>query len=309
MNIEVTNMKEERLDLFLTKKIPELSRSRIQSLIKSGDIKLNDTTTKPKASVVSGDVITVLIPEAAPEETLPENIPVDVLFEDEHIIIINKAPGMVVHPAAGNATGTLVNALLHHCEGKLADQAGEDRPGIVHRLDKDTSGCMVVAKSNTAYQHLVEQFANRTTEKEYLTVTQGKPHKDSDTIKTNIGRHPVNRMKMAVVAEDSGKVAITDYQILHYDEASDSSLVHCIIHTGRTHQIRVHMHHISCPIIGDVIYSKTNRQKPQPGRLMLHARRLCITHPITESRLEFRAPIPEEYNQWTHGIDAPILKN
>lgn len=307
MKIHVDHLSAQRLDVFLTKQLPELSRSRIQSLVKTGDILLNQLPTKPKASVISGDIISVIIPDAIPDKAQPEDIPLDVIFEDEHLIVVNKESGLVVHPAAGNATGTLVNALLHHCEGKLAGIGGVERPGIVHRLDKDTSGCIIVAKGDITHQGLVEQFAARTTEKEYLTVVQGAPPKTDDTVFTNIGRHPVNRMKMAVVNPGSGKEAITDYKLLHHDEESESSLIHCILHTGRTHQIRVHMHHIGCPIIGDVIYSKVARQKPQPGRLMLHARRLCIKHPITNERLEFLAPLPAEYKPWAKHSAASIL--
>ncbi len=307
MKIHVDCVKNERLDLYLTKQLPELSRSRIQSLLKTSNILLNDGPAKPKASVKSGDIITVDIPDAVPDKAQPQDLPLSVLFEDEHLIVINKVSGMVVHPAAGNQDGTLVNALLHHCNGKLAGIGGVERPGIVHRLDKDTSGCIIVAKADITHQRLVEQFAERSTGKEYLAVVQGCPPKSKDTIFTNIGRHPVNRMKMAVVNPGSGKEAITDYRVLYHDEENESTLVHCILHTGRTHQIRVHMHHIGCPILGDVIYAKIPRQKPQPGRLMLHARSLCITHPITNERLEFRAPIPEEYFPWSGKTSAPIL--
>ena len=307
MKVHVECLKPERLDLYLTKHLPELSRSRIQALVKTGDILLNQATTKPKASVTSGDIISVVIPEAVPDEAQPQDLPLSVLYEDEHLIVLNKESGMVVHPAAGNQEGTLVNALLYHCDGKLAGIGGVERPGIVHRLDKDTSGCIIVAKADLTHQRLVEQFAERSTTKEYLTVVQGQPSKEEDTVFTNIGRHPVNRMKMAVVNPGSGKEAITDYRTLYYDMSNESALLHCILHTGRTHQIRVHMHHIGCPILGDVIYAKLNRQKAQPGRLMLHARRLCVTHPITQERLEFRAPLPKEYKSWAEHSSAAIL--
>jgi 23S rRNA pseudouridine1911/1915/1917 synthase len=299
MKITVDDNTGKRIDAFLSTQLPELSRARIQSLLKSGDILVNGTKIKAKYPVQVGDLITVEIPEPEPEEAQPEEIPIDVIYEDEDVIVINKESGIVVHPAAGNLSGTLVNALLFHCKGKLAAEGGAERPGIVHRLDKDTSGCMVVAKTDFAHLALVDQFKQRETKKQYLCVVEGKPSKGEDSVYTNIGRHPVNRLKMAVVNPGSGKPAITDYQNLGYEENSNSSLIHCDLHTGRTHQIRVHMLHLGCPIIGDPIYSKVARQKAQTGRLMLHARRLSFTHPRTGELLTFRAEIPQEFLPWT----------
>lgn len=299
MKIRCDDTTGKRLDIFLSTQLPELSRSRIQSLLKSGDITVNGTSAKAKAPVQAGDIIQINIPEPTPDIAQPENIPLDILHEDEHIIVLNKPSGLVVHPAAGNLTGTLVNALLHHCHGNLASMGGAARPGIVHRLDKDTSGCIIVAKSDIAHQSLVGQFASRDTTKHYLAVVQGRPTKDHDTIFTHIGRHPVNRLKMAVVNPGSGKAAITDYTVLGHLPESDTSLIHCDLHTGRTHQIRVHMLHIGTPIIADPIYSKPARQSVQTGRLMLHARRLSITHPVTNLRMTFFADIPVEFSPWS----------
>lgn len=299
MKIHVDDNTGKRLDVFLSSQLPELSRAKIQALIKSGDILVNQQGSRAKNSVHSGDVITVTIPENKPAEAQAEDIPLEIIFEDEEIVVVNKQSGLVVHPAAGNLSGTLVNALLFHCKGKLAGIGGIERPGIVHRLDKDTSGCMVVAKTDTAHQSLVEQFKGRETKKQYLAVVQSRPNKDEDRVFTHIGRHPVNRLKMAVVNPGSGKTAMTDYINLGYDEEHDASLIHCDLHTGRTHQIRVHMLHLGTPILADPIYSKPARQKAQPGRLMLHARRLSITHPTTGERLTFRAAIPEEFKPWT----------
>lgn len=299
MKIRVDDTTGKRLDVFLASQLPELSRAKIQALLKSEDIMVNGAKAKPKNPVAAGDEITINIPEPESEEALPEDIPLDILYEDEDIIVLNKAPGLVVHPAAGNSSGTLVNALLHHCKGKLANTEDSERPGIVHRLDKDTSGCIVCAKSELALKSLLKQFADRETKKQYLAVVQGVPHKESDTIFTQIGRHPVNRMKMAVVNPGSGKPAITDYQLLGTDVETDTSLILCDIHTGRTHQIRVHMVHIGTAILGDPIYSKISRQKAQPGRLMLHARRLVLNHPRSGERMEFIAPIPPEFTLWT----------
>ena len=298
VNIEVDCIDPQRIDQFLVSRLPELSRSRIQALIKSGDILLNEEKSKAKQQVSSGDRISVTIPEEESLEAQPEDISLEVLYEDEDIIVINKEHGMVVHPAAGNTGGTLVNALLHHCKGELATTEEVQRPGIVHRLDKDTSGCIIIAKSNQALQSLVKQFHDRTTEKRYLTVVQSIPAKEKDTIFTHIGRHPVNRLKMTVVNPGSGKSAITDYRVL-YQADDDSCLILCDLHTGRTHQIRVHMVHIGTPILGDPIYAKPNRQSAQPGRLMLHAWQLVIDHPVSGERMAFQAPIPSEYEPWT----------
>lgn len=290
------------MDQFLVSRLPELSRSRIQFLIKSGDILLNQAKTKAKQNVCSGDSISVHIPEPKAAEAQPEDIPLKVIYEDNDIIVINKAHGMVVHPAAGNATGTLVNALLHHCDGKLAGIAGVERPGIVHRLDKDTSGCIIAAKNDRAHESLTAQFANRSTEKRYLTVVQSRPNKDMDTIFTHIGRHPVNRLKMAVVNPGSGKTAITDYKVL-YEAADGTCLILCDLHTGRTHQIRVHMTHLGTPILADPIYAKPARQSVQTGRLMLHAWQLVIDHPKTGERMPFQSALPEVYQPWLNQID------
>jgi len=288
-----------RLDAFLSKKCPDLSRARIQTLIKNGDVKLNQAPSKAKQNITAEDTIEITIPEPKPLNTPAEELPLDILFEDEDIIVLNKASGMVVHPAAGNDRGTLVNALLHHCKGNLSGIGGIERPGIVHRLDKDTSGCIIVAKSDTAHQSLVEQFSSRTTKKRYLAVTQGPLKQVEATVSTNIGRHPVNRLRMAVVDPPKGKTAVTDYQLLYADETSDTWFVHCDLHTGRTHQIRVHMLHSGNPLLGDEIYSKPARQKTKPGRLMLHAWQLEIEHPISKKRTLFRAQIPKEFEPWS----------
>ncbi|MFT5632436.1 MAG: 23S rRNA pseudouridine1911/1915/1917 synthase [Rubritalea sp.] len=306
MKIIVQDTNKQRLDKYLCTELPELTRARIQSLLKSGDILLNGVMVKAKSPAMPGDIITVHIPDPAPENAQPENIPLNVLYEDDDLIVLNKSSGMVVHPASGNLTGTLVNALLYHCKGKLAELGGEERPGIVHRLDKDTSGCIVVAKTELTHKALVAQFAERSTKKKYLTVVQGVPNKLEDSIFTNIGRHPVNRLKMAVVNPGSGKSAITDYLVLGTLPENDTSLILCDLHTGRTHQIRVHMLHIGTPILADPIYANANKQKCHPGRLMLHALNLSITHPVTLERLHFTAPIPEEYEPWVNKFPSDL---
>ncbi len=288
---------KQRLDQYLATHLPDLSRSRIQSLIKSGDVLVNGKSAKPKQMVSRGETISVNIPEPEPAEAQAQDIPLHILYEDSDVIVINKESGMVVHPAAGNPDGTIVNALLHHC-GDLSGIGGVERPGIVHRLDKDTSGCLVVAKNDIAHLSLTSQFAARTTDKLYLAVVQGIPKETTGTVFTHIGRHPVNRMKMAVVNPGSGKAAITDWDLLCADPSTKSALVLCTLHTGRTHQIRVHMLHLGHPLIGDPIYAKPQRQTAQPGRLMLHAWRLSFDHPKTGERMDFEAPVPSEYTPW-----------
>ena len=274
-----------------------VSRATLQGWIKEGAILLNGAKAKPRQAVAEGDVISITIPEETPDEILPEEIALSILFEDDDIIVVDKAPGMVVHPGSGNPTGTLVNALLHHCDGRLCSLAGEDRPGIVHRLDKDTSGCLVAVKTDRAYHSLVAQFSGRETGKEYIAVTSGVPVEESGTVRNRIGRHPVNRQRMTVVEPPAGKEAITDYRIAKCDERRGWAQIVCVIHTGRTHQIRVHLKEgLRCPILGDVIYGQPARQKVKVDRLMLHARCLSFKHPVTGETMKFEAPIPTEFD-------------
>ena len=303
MEIHVEDRAGERLDAYLAVRLAELSRSRIQTLIREQFIQVNGHPAKPRDSVKMGDFITIALPEAVPLDAAPQDLPLTILHEDDDLIVLDKAPGMVVHPAPGNPDGTLVNALLHHCQGRLSGIGGVERPGIVHRLDKDTSGCLVVAKSDAAHQSLVTQFSERSTmEKLYLAVTEGIPKPARDTIFTHLGRHPVNRQKMAVVNPPGGKAAITDYEILATDPVTLTALVRCHLHTGRTHQIRVHLHHRGCPLVGDPIYGKPSKTSALTGRLMLHAWRLAFNHPLTGQRLQFESPIPVEFSRW---LDLP----
>ncbi len=306
MEIVVDDGAGERIDAFLAARLTDLSRSRIQTLIREQYIQVNGHPAKPRDAVKSGDRISVVIPEAVPLDAAAQDIALRILFEDDDLLVLNKDPGMVVHPAPGNPDGTLVNALLHHCRGKLSGIGGVERPGIVHRLDKDTSGCLVVAKSDAAHQSLVTQFSERSTmEKLYLAVTEGIPKPAKDSVFTHIGRHPVNRQKMAVVNPPGGKTAITDYEILATDAATRTALVLCHLHTGRTHQIRVHMHHKGTPLVGDPIYGKASPVSAQAGRLMLHAWRLAFEHPISGKRVNFEAPIPDEFGHWLEGTRLP----
>ena len=291
-----------RLDQFLFRALQragyEVSRSSLQDLVKDGLVTVNGRTVKPRHAVAAGDDIAVTFPAAVSAELLPEDIALSVIYEDEDVIVVDKQHGLVVHPASGNLDGTLVNALLHHCGGRLSTLAGDDRPGIVHRLDKDTSGCLVAAKSDLAYESLVAQFSGRETRKEYLAVTDGVPSPEEGTIVNRIGRHPVNRQKMAVVPEPGGKEAITEFRVLNRDSGSGGTwaLLRCLIHTGRTHQIRVHLKEsLRCPILGDPIYSQISKQKVKVERLMLHARSLTFTHPRSGLSITCEAPLPEAF--------------
>ena len=276
-----------RLDVFLTAQIPALSRSRLQALIKEAHVTLNGIQAKPHAKLRPGDHI--LVREPAPQviETAAEAIPLSVLYEDADLIVIDKPPGMVVHPAVGHRGGTVVNALLHHCAG-LSVIGGEERPGIVHRLDKDTSGCLVAAKNDIAHRALARQFAGREVTKIYLAIASGPFPKQSGTVSAPIARHPIHRQRMAVV--EGGRAARTDWRVLH--EWDGIGLVECTLHSGRTHQIRVHLKHVGHPLLGDTVYGKPAGYPRQ----MLHAWRLGFAHPRTGDRVDCTAPVPEDFN-------------
>jgi len=281
----------KRLDAWLAENEPEHSRARWQALIRDGLVTVNGKAVKPNNRLHTGDRVEWTIPEPVSSEVLPENIPLNIVFEDEHIIAINKPAGLVVHPAAGNENGTLVNALLHHCTD-LAGIGGEKRPGIVHRLDKDTSGVMVVAKTEKAMVELSRQFRKRETEKEYMAIVRGLPGLASGHIETTIGRHPILRKKMAVNVKN-GRRAVSNYKVV--EEFKNASLLSVRIETGRTHQIRVHMAFMRHPILGDRLYARPHPTDiVWPDRQMLHATRLCITHPNTGKQITFNAPLPAD---------------
>lgn len=295
----------ERLDAWLAKELPNLSRSRIQALIKSGHILLNTEKVKAKTALQAGDKISIDIPEPEALDLIAQKLPLEVIYEDDDLVVLNKAHGMVVHPAAGNPDGTLVNALLHHCKGQLAGIGGVERPGIVHRLDKDTSGCIVVAKTDHAHQSLVSQFAERETAKLYLAVAQSPPAKAHQTVFNHIARHPVHRQRMDVCNPGAGKPAITDLHLLHTAE-DGTSLILCALHTGRTHQIRVHNRFLGHPLLADPIYAKPTRQAYPASRLMLHAWRLGFTHPTTGEWLQNEAPVPNEFYYWSNQVSERL---
>ena len=283
-----------RLDKFLAARLPGLSRARLQTLIKESAVTVNGRAVKASQDIHPGDLIIGIIPPDKPSAAQPEDIPLAILFEDEHLAVLDKASGMVVHPAHGNEDGTLVNALLHRF-GPLSSIGGVARPGIVHRLDKETSGCLVVARNDAAHHSLSEQFAGRTVEKIYLAVVQGIPTPQCGTVSTQLGRDPHNRLRMAVLPPPAGKSAVTDYEVVNL--TGTDALVKCTLHTGRTHQIRVHLKHLGHPLLGDELYARTARQTPV-ARLMLHAWQLAFTHPSTGQRLHFTAPLPPEFRPW-----------
>ena len=285
---------KQRLDVFLARRTDGLSRSRIKALIESGHILLNGKTCRPSEQVRSGDSIVISEPEPEPVELEAQDIPLKILFEDQHLLVVDKPAGMVVHPGAGIREGTLVNALLHHIEN-LSGIGGKFRPGVVHRLDKETSGCLAVAKDDRTHLRLSSQFAGRKIRKFYLAMCAGRFSERHGEIMKPIGRHPVFRQKMAVI--DSGRAAKTAYWVLQ--EEPLWSLVMCQIFTGRTHQIRVHLNSIGHSILGDKIYGKSAAGY---SRHMLHAWRLGFFHPITENWLEFEAELPDDFRR--KGADA-----
>lgn len=278
-----------RLDRFLADQLPRFSRSRLQQLIRTGAVTVNGKAGRAKDTVRRGDTITLIEPPIEKIATAPEAIPLDIIFEDEDLIVINKPAGVVVHPGAGHARHTLVNALLHHCRS-LSGIGGKERPGIVHRLDKETSGCLVVAKTDETHRSLSEQFAARTVEKIYLTLASGTFPKPSGSIDEKIGRHPVHRQRMSVSPE-RGRTAKTDYRVIA--AGGGLSLVECRLHSGRTHQIRVHLHHIGHPVVGDKVYGRKTVEHHQ--RQMLHAWKLGFTHPLTNEWKTFEAPLPNDF--------------
>ena len=284
-----TNEAKIRLDQFLAKRLPEFSRSRLQQLIRDGFVRLNNSASRPRQIVRAGDKIELTEPPLEKVETLPEPIPLETLFEDNDLIVINKPPGLVVHPGAGHREHTLVNALLNHCT-TLSGIGGKERPGIVHRLDKETSGCLVVAKNDTTHRHLSKQFAARTVEKIYLALVAGKLPKTTGVIEEKIGRHPVHRQRMSATTL-RGRAAKTEYRAVR--SSNRASLIECRLHSGRTHQIRVHLHHLGHPVLGDKVYAP--RFAKDFPRQMLHAWKLGFRHPRTGEWRSFEAPLPDDF--------------
>ena len=287
----------ERLDRYLTAQVPDFSRSQIQRLIEDGRVSHSRyTKVKANSDIREGDIVAIDVPDAEPSSALPEDLPLEILFNDADLVVVNKPAGMVVHPAAGNPTGTLVNALLHHIKD-LSGIGGEVRPGIVHRLDKGTSGVMVIAKNDEAHKELARQFHDREVEKEYVALAWGLVQQRK-RINAAIGRDPKNRVKMSTRA---GRARHAVTRVTWSRDLKGVTLLRVAIATGRTHQIRVHLSAIGHPIVGDALYGGVHRRVPHPLRAVtkltrpfLHAERLAFTHPRTLERMEFTAPLPED---------------
>ena len=279
---------DQRIDRYLTEMLPEQSRSFFQKLIRDGFVIVNHIIVKVNYRLKTGDVIEIDIPDAVPTEIVPENIPLDILYEDDDLLIVNKPKGMVVHPAVGHSTGTLVNAIMYHCQGNLSGINGEIRPGIVHRIDKDTTGSLIICKNDEAHRNIAEQIKEHSVTRRYVGVVAGTFSEESGTVEGAIGRHPNDRKRMTI-NEKNGKPAVTHYRVLQ--TLKGASFMEFELETGRTHQIRVHMKSIGHPLIGDFLYNpdftKINRQA-------LHSYRLRFTHPVTKKPLVFTAPLPED---------------
>ncbi len=280
----------QRLDLFLTARMPEHSRSFIQMVIKEAHVAVNGHTEKANYRIRGHEQVKVCIPPPREISVPPEDIPLDIVYEDQDIAVINKPQGMVVHPAVGNYTGTLVNALLFQCR-ELSGINGEIRPGIVHRIDKDTSGLIVIAKNDLAHRSLAAQIKAKTATRVYLAVVEKNIKVDTGRVEAPIGRHPVDRKRMAVVS--GGRDAVTHYRVL--ERFGEYTYIEARLETGRTHQIRVHMAHIGHPLVGDPVYGFPKQRFSLPGQA-LHAAQLVLIHPRTQARMEFSAPLPEAFS-------------
>ncbi|ARC85256.1 pseudouridine synthase, RluA family protein [Clostridium argentinense CDC 2741] len=294
MKIEELEVKEndinKRLDVFISEKLEGKSRSYVQGLIEEEKVKVNEKLKKSNYKLKLNDLVIVDVPEVTALEIEKQDIPLDILYEDNDVIVINKPQDMVVHPAPGNYSGTLVNALLYHCND-LSGINGVVRPGIVHRIDKDTSGILVIAKNDNAHNRLAEQLKEHSMTRTYYALVEGKLKEDSGTINAPIGRHPVERIKMAVV-KNNGKESITHYKVL--ERFNHYTLVKCNLETGRTHQIRVHMAYIGHPLVGDTVYGFKKQKFKLQGQV-LHAKELGFIHPTTNEYMKFISNIPKYF--------------
>lgn len=292
IRIEIEKETENlRIDKFLSEELPDMSRSYIQKLIKDGQVSVNNVPVKPNYKLNFGDVLTLEVPELQEPDILPENIPLDILYEDEDLLIINKPKGMVVHPAAGHYTGTLVNALMYHCKGQLSGINGVSRPGIVHRIDMDTTGSLLVCKNDISHNCIAEQLKEHSITRVYHAIVHGVIKTEEGTIDAPIGRHPIDRKKMSI-NHKNGKAAVTHYKVLQ--RFKNFTYIECRLETGRTHQIRVHMASIHHPLLGDSVYGPANCPYKLQGQT-LHAKTIGIQHPGTKQYLEVDAPLPEYF--------------
>ncbi len=283
-----------RLDAFISAvSDPPLSRNAVQLLCEQGLVLCNGTAANKSLKVKPGDIVEYSEPKPVKLDAFPENIPINITYEDAHLLVVDKPQGMVVHPAAGNLSGTLVNAVLYHCAGRLSSINGVIRPGIVHRIDKDTSGLLVIAKDNATHEGLSTQFAEHSIDRVYLAVVHGRLKEEQGRIEKPIGRHPVDRKKMCVTEKNS-RYAATNYEVL--ERFAQFTLVRCRLETGRTHQIRVHMASVGHPVAGDSVYGPAKRV-PLPGQC-LHAAVLGFIHPITGAHLVFESPLPQYFSEF-----------
>lgn len=281
----------ERIDKYLSEQLEDMTRSHIQKLIKENMVRVNGMAVKSNFKLSASDQIEVEIPELKEPDILPENIPLDILYEDQDILVVNKPKGMVVHPAPGHYTGTLVNAIMYHCKDNLSGINGVLRPGIVHRIDMDTTGSLVICKNDRAHQALAEQLKEHSITRKYHAIVHGRLKEDEGTIDKPIGRHPIDRKKMSVHCTN-GREAITHYRVLK--RFQQFTYIECQLETGRTHQIRVHMSSIGHPILGDQVYGPAKCPYKLQGQT-LHAKVLGITHPTTGEYMEFDAPLPDYF--------------
>lgn len=292
--IEFEVLQEEasiRIDRFLTEKCTEYSRSYLQKLLKEEQVFVNEKAAKANYKVRSGDLVKLQIPEMKELDVLPEDIPLDILYEDEDLLVVNKPKDMVVHPSAGHTEGTLVNAVLAHCKGQLSGINGVLRPGIIHRIDKDTTGALLICKDDNAHKDLAEQLKEHSITRRYRAVVSGNLKEDEGTIEGPIGRHPVDRKKMAI-NHKNGKEAVTHYRVL--ERFGNATYIECRLETGRTHQIRVHMSSIGHPLLGDAVYGSVKNPYHLQGQA-LHAMILGFQHPTKKEYLEFEAPLPDYF--------------
>ena len=293
----------QRLDRFLARALPAFSRARLQTLIREKFVTVNGEPARPRDAVRAGAVVEVREPAIAKIDAQPESMDLDILFEDDDLLVLNKPAGLVVHPGAGHQQHTLVNALLAHCKN-LSGIGGRERPGIVHRLDKETSGVLVVAKNDSTHRDLSKQFAARTMQKIYLALVAGIPRKSSGVIDKAIARHPVHRQRMSI-ARRQGRAAKTEYRVRR--SGSNMSLLECTLHSGRTHQIRVHLHHLGHPVLGDKSYA--GKRAGIFPRQMLHAWKLAFRHPRTSEVMTFEAPIPGDFAEVMRQIEGTSRPN
>ena len=291
-----------RINVLLSQQLPDVSRSGAQRLLESGSVTQDGRVIKKNHKAAAGESFTVLLPDPVPAAITAQDIPLDVVYEDDDVIVVNKPRGMVVHPAPGHSDGTLVNALLHHCGGSLSGIGGEIRPGIVHRIDMDTSGLLIVAKNDAAHAFLSAQLADRSLSRVYECVVCGRVRDDAGTVDAPIGRHPTDRKRMCVTERNS-RPAVTHYEVIN--RYNGYTHLRCRLDTGRTHQIRVHMAYIGHPVLGDLVYGRKKPEKGLAGQC-LHARELKFIHPATRQEMVLTCPLPPYFTDVLSRLGSPV---